>query len=166
MYEQENNQIQRISKHMYYLDIAKSVAQRGTCIRRNYGSIIVKDDLIVSTGYTGSPRGCVNCCDAGKCARKELNIPPGERYELCSSVHSEQNAIISANRRDMLGAILYLYCVLPDGSTFKNPEPCLLCKKMILNSRISEVITLDVTNMIKIVKTSEYVKILDDIKSI
>ena len=98
----------RRDKHNYYLDIAETVLERGTCLRRNYGTIIVNNDEIVSSGYTGAPRDRKNCLDLGFCMREKLNIPRGERYELCRSVHSEANAIISASRKEMLGATMYL----------------------------------------------------------
>ena len=98
----------RRDRHNYYLDIAEATLERGTCLRRNFGAIIVKNDEIISTGYVGSPRGRKNCCDLKYCMREKLNIPRGERYELCRSVHAEQNAIISASRRDMIDATLYL----------------------------------------------------------
>ena len=98
----------RIDKINYYLDIAETVLERGTCLRRNFGAIIVNNDQIVSTGYTGAPRGRKNCCDLGFCIRQERNIPRGERYELCRSVHAEANAIIHASREQMIGATLYL----------------------------------------------------------
>ena len=99
---------ERVSKINYYLDIAEAVSERGTCLRRNYGAIIVNNDEIISTGYVGAPRGRKNCSDLGKCMRMELNIPRGERYEVCRSVHAEANAIISAPRSEMLGGTLYL----------------------------------------------------------
>ena len=102
--------IDRRDKINYYLDIAETVAERSTCLRRCYGAIIVNNDEIISTGYNGAPRGRKNCIDLGRCIREELKIPSGERYELCRSVHAEQNCIISASRRDMLGATLYLAC--------------------------------------------------------
>ena len=98
----------RRDKYNYYLDIAQTVAERGTCLRRNYGAIIVKNDEIISTGYVGAPRGRQNCSDLGRCIRQELKIPRGERYEMCRSVHAEANAVISAARRDMIDATLYL----------------------------------------------------------
>ena len=98
----------RTDKTNYYLDIAETVLERGTCLRRNYGAIIVKNDQIISTGYVGAPRGRQNCIDMGVCVRENLKVPRGERYELCRSVHAEANAIISAARRDMLDATLYL----------------------------------------------------------
>jgi len=131
----------RLSKNQYYLNIALAVSQRGTCIRRNYGAVIVLQDQIVGTGYTGSPRGRVNCCDTGKCLRNELNIPSGERYELCNSVHAEANAIISAGRDKCIGATLYLVGVNIDGSLIENPEPCQMCERLIINSGIKEVVT-------------------------
>ena len=100
--------MRRRDKDNYYLDIAETVAERGTCLRRNYGSIIVKNDEIISTGYTGAPRGRKNCIDMQTCIREKLNVKRGTHYELCRSVHSEANAIISASRRDMIGATLYL----------------------------------------------------------
>ena len=94
----------RISKENYYLDIAETVLERATCLRRIYGAIIVKNDEIISTGYNGAPRGRANCVDMGYCSREAMKVPRGERYELCRSVHAEANAIISASRRDMAGA--------------------------------------------------------------
>lgn len=134
----------RISKANYYLDIAESVLERGTCLRRNFGAIIVKNDEIISTGYVGAPRGRKNCCDLKYCTREKLNIPRGERYELCRSVHAEQNAIISAERNKMIGSTLYL--VGKDYNTGKyveNASPCALCKRMIINAGIDTVIVRD-----------------------
>lgn len=131
----------RRDKINYYLDIAQSVLERGTCIRRNYGAIIVKNDEIVSTGYVGAPRGRRNCSDLGYCTREKLNIPRGERYELCRSVHAEANAIISAARSLMIGATLYLA-----GEDYKTGElvpdasPCAMCKRLIINAGITTVI--------------------------
>ena len=100
--------MERVSKRNYYLDIAQTVLERATCLRRVYGAIIVKNDEIISTGYNGAPRGRVNCSELGYCNREQLRIPSGQRYELCRSVHAEANAIISAARRDMIGGTLYL----------------------------------------------------------
>jgi len=96
----------RRDKFNYYLDIAETAISRGTCLRRNFGAIIVKNDQIISTGYTGAPRGRKNCCDCGECIREKLNLRRGERYELCRSVHAEANCIISAARNDMIGSTL------------------------------------------------------------
>ena len=131
----------RIDKNNYYLDIAESVSERGTCLRRNFGAIIVNNDEIVSTGYVGAPRGRKNCCDLKFCLREKMNIPRGERYELCRSVHAEQNAIISAKRKDMLDGTLYL--VGKDyntGEYVENARPCALCKRMIINAGLRQVI--------------------------
>lgn len=100
--------MKRRDKTNYYLDIAEVVSERGTCLRRNFGAIIVKNDEIIATGYTGAPRGRKNCTDLNFCKREELNIPRGTHYELCRSVHAEANCIISASRKDMIGATLYL----------------------------------------------------------
>lgn len=131
----------RRDKINYYLDIAQTVLARGTCLRRNYGAIIVKNDEIVSTGYVGAPRGRKNCSDLGYCTREKLNIPRGERYELCRSVHAESNAIISSPRSSMLGATLYL-CGMDfnTGELVPNAAPCSMCKRMIINAGITTVI--------------------------
>lgn len=131
----------RIGKYQYYLNIAKSVAARSTCIRRQYGAVIVNGDEIISTGYNGTPRGEVNCCDVGTCWREENKVPHGERYEACRSVHAEQNAIISAARKDMLGATLFLVG-LEDGKVI-DAEPCEICRRMIANAGILNVVTSD-----------------------
>ena len=132
----------RRDKVNYYLDIAESVCERGTCLRRHYGCIIVKDDEIISTGYAGAPRGRKNCCDLGYCRREALQVPRGERYELCRSVHAEANAIISASRKDMLGATLYLVGIeCKDGSYTPQADSCSMCKRMIINAGISTVIS-------------------------
>jgi len=131
----------RISKENYYLNIAQECGRRGTCLRRNYGAVIVKNDEIISTGYTGSPRGRANCSDRGTCIREELNVPPGQRYELCMSVHAEMNACIHARRNDMIGSTLYLVGVdQKSGGLVPNAMPCELCKRVIINSGIAEVI--------------------------
>ena len=135
------NAIQRRDKINYYLDIAESVLERGTCLRRNFGAIIVKNDEIVSTGYVGAPRGRANCSDLGYCTREKLNIPKGQRYELCRSVHAEANAIISASRSDMIGATIYLACHdAKTGELYGDVEPCSMCKRMIINAGITTVI--------------------------
>lgn len=129
----------RASKKAYYLNIAAEVARRSTCLRRQYGSIIVKADEVIATGYNGAPRGEPNCCDVGSCWREEHNIPHGQQYEKCVAVHAEANAIISAARRDMIGSTLYL-AGWEDGKRIENPEPCEICAKLIKNAGIKEVI--------------------------
>lgn len=133
--------MKRTDKKNYYLDIAETVLERGTCLRRNFGAIIVKNDQIVSTGYVGAPRGRKNCIDLGVCVREQNNIPRGERYELCRSVHAEANAIIHASRDAMIGATLYL--VGKDARTgeyVENACACSMCKRMIINAGIKKVI--------------------------
>lgn len=140
--------MERINKENYYLDIAQTVLERGTCLRRNFGAIIVKNDQIVSSGYTGAPRGRKNCSDVGHCTREVLNIPRGERYELCRSVHAEANAIIHAARNDMIGATLYLVGrEVSSGEYVKDTCSCSMCKRLIINAGIqSVVVRIDETN--------------------
>ena len=131
----------RTSKQNYYLDIADSVLERSTCLRRKYGAIIVRNDEIISTGYNGAPRGRRNCSDLGVCTRETLHIPSGERYELCRSVHAEANAIISASRRDMIGATIYL--VGRDARTnelLSDAMSCSMCKRQIINAGIEKIV--------------------------
>lgn len=131
----------RVSKTNYYLDIAQTVSERSTCLRKRYGAIIVKNDSIISTGYNGAPRGRVNCSDLGSCFRDSLNIPRGERYELCRSVHAEANAIISAARENMLGADLYMVCTDPkSGDIISGTCSCMMCKRLVINAGISRLI--------------------------
>ena len=134
----------RIDKNNYYLDMAEAALERSTCLRRKWGAVIVKDDEIISTGYNGAPRGRKNCTDLGTCIREDLKIPRGERYELCRSVHAEQNAIISASRKDMIGATLYEVGVdAKTGEYVKNSMPCAMCKRFIINSGIVKMIFRD-----------------------
>ena len=134
----------RVDKHNYYLDIAETVIERGTCLRRNFGAIIVKNDEIISTGYVGAPRGRANCSDIHYCIREKLAIPRGERYELCRSVHAEANAIISAPREKMLGSTLFLVGFeMKDHTYIKNASSCSMCKRTIINAGIENVIIRD-----------------------
>lgn len=131
----------RVDKINYYLDIAMTVAERGTCLRRNFGAIIVQNDSIIATGYNGAPRGRKNCSDVGFCMREKLNIPKGQRYELCRSVHAEMNCIIAAPRNEMLGSTLYLACLdAKSGQLDGGVEPCSMCKRLIINAGIEKVI--------------------------
>lgn len=132
--------MKRISKTDYYLNIAASVSLRSTCLRRQYGAVIVKNDEIVATGYNGSPRGEDNCCDIGTCWREAHGIPHGEQYEKCVAVHAEANAIISASRQELLGSTLFLYG-FENGEKMASPEPCLMCSRLIKNAGIAKVIT-------------------------
>ena len=131
----------RRDQQNYYLDIAQTVLERGTCLRRNVGAIIVKNDVIISTGYAGAPRGRANCTDLGTCRREQLGIPRGQRYEMCRSVHAEANAIIAASREEMLGATLYL--AMKDVATGKlvpDASPCTMCRRLIINAGIETVV--------------------------
>ena len=131
----------RISKENYYLDIAETVIGRSTCLRRRYGAIIVKNDEIIATGYNGAPRGRKNCVDLGRCSREELNVPRGERYELCRSVHAEANAIISAARRDMVGGTLYLAGKdAATGEILSDATSCAMCRRLIINAGLERVV--------------------------
>lgn len=133
--------MERVSKANYYLDIAQTVSQRSTCLRRRFGAIIVKNDVIVSTGYNGAPRGRQNCNDLGTCMRDKLGIPRGERYELCRSIHAEANAIISASREQMLGSTLYLCCTDPNtGDIIGGMNCCMMCKRQVINAGIARVV--------------------------
>ena len=133
--------MERRDKVNYYLDIADTVSERSTCIRRRYGAIIVREDEIISTGYNGAPRGRKNCVDLGYCKRDSLKIPSGERYELCRSVHAEANAIISAARRDCIGATMYLAGRdAKTGEILEDTTSCSMCRRQIINSGIREVI--------------------------
>ena len=132
---------ERVTKHNYYLDIAETVAERSTCLRKKYGAIIVKNDVIISTGYNGAPRGRINCSDLGECLRDKLNIPRGERYEMCRSVHSEANAIIAASREQMLGSTLYMACIdTKTGLLVPDANSCMMCKRQVINAGIEKVI--------------------------
>lgn len=131
----------RVSKANYYLDIAQTVLERSTCLRKHYGAIIVKNDNIVSTGYNGAPRGRKNCDDVGTCMREKLGIPRGERYEMCRSIHAEANAIISASREQMLGATLYMVGKdAQSGKLIEDSCSCQMCKRMIINAGIAKVV--------------------------
>ena len=132
----------RPKKSEYYLNIAKEVSTRSTCLRRHYGAVIVNNDEIVSTGYNGACRGEENCVDLGSCIREELGIPKGERYELCKAVHAEQNAIISASRKDMIGGTIYICGTNTHDNSIANPAPCKLCARFIKNAGITKVIGL------------------------
>lgn len=149
----------RRDKINYYLDIAETVIERGTCLRRNFGAIIVKNDEIISTGYTGAPRGRKNCCDLKYCIREEMKIPRGERYELCRSVHAEANAIISASRSEMIGGTLFLV-----GKTYgteervSNANPCAMCKRMIINAGIKDIYIRDDKDHYRHINVSEYIE--------
>ena len=151
--------MERRDKINYYLDLAEIVSQRTTCLRRRYGAVIVKNDEVISTGYVGAPRGRKNCTDLGYCIRTELQIPRGERYELCRSVHAEANAIISASRDKMIDATLYLTGVeVADGSYVSNSCCCSMCKRMVINAGIKEVIIRDDKDNYRIIPVTDWIE--------
>ena len=149
----------RIDKENYYLDIAETVLERSTCLRRCYGAIIVKNDEIVSTGYNGAPRGRKNCLDLGYCTREAMNIPSGERYELCRSVHAEMNAIISAARRDTLGATLYLAGrEAKNGELLHDATSCSMCRRLIINAGIDRVVIRNTETEYAVVHVEDWIR--------
>lgn len=150
--------MQRRDKHNYYLDIADAVRNRSTCLRRSYGAIIVKNDEIISTGYNGAPRGRKNCNELGYCMRNKLQIPRGERYEMCRSVHAEANAIISAARRDMLGAVLYLVGREENGSLIENSSSCTMCKRLVINAGITTIIIRDTEDSFREIPVTQWIE--------
>lgn len=157
----------RISKENYYLDIAETVLERATCLRRVYGAIIVKNDEIISTGYNGAPRGRKNCVDMGFCTREAMQVPRGERYELCRSVHAEANAIISASRRDMVGSTLYL--VGRDGRTgalLSDATSCAMCRRQVINAGISKVVIRKTETEFEVVDVQDWVQQEDDVPAL
>lgn len=150
--------MQRRDKHNYYLDIADAVRNRSTCLRRSYGAIIVKNDEIISTGYNGAPRGRKNCNELGYCMRNKLQIPRGERYEMCRSVHAEANAIISAARRDMLGAVLYLVGREENGNLIEHSSSCTMCKRLVINAGITTIIIRDTEDSFREIPVTQWIE--------
>lgn len=149
----------RISKENYYLDIAETVLERATCLRRVYGAIIVKNDEIISTGYNGAPRGRANCTDMGYCSREVMQIPRGERYELCRSIHAEANAIISASRRDMVGGTIYL--VGRDartGELLSDATSCMMCRRMVINAGLEKIVIRRTKTEFEVVDVQDWVE--------
>ncbi len=151
--------MKRIDKENYYLDIAETVLERSTCLRRCYGAIIVQHDEIISTGYNGAPRGRKNCADLNFCTRMKMNIPSGERYELCRSVHAEANCIISAARKDTLDATLYMACRDPQtGDLIPHSTSCSMCRRLIINAGIERVVIRDTPEEYRVVDVEEWVE--------
>ncbi len=156
--------MERISKENYYLDIAETVLERATCLRRVYGAIIVKNDEIISTGYNGAPRGRRNCVDMGFCTREAMRVPRGERYELCRSVHAEANAIISASRRDMVGSTLYLVGRdAQTGELLGDATSCAMCRRQVINAGITKVIIRRTKTEFQVVEVQDWVQQEDDV---
>ena len=151
--------MERISKTNYYLDIAQTVAERSTCLRKKYGAIIVKNDAIVSTGYVGAPRGRKNYSDICRCTRDEMNIPRGERYEMCRSVHAEMNAVINASRDQMLGADMYLAGMdAKTGELVKGSCCCMMCKRVVINAGIERVIVRETPEEFTVYHTADWIE--------
>lgn len=151
--------MERRDKINYYLDLAEVVAKRGTCIRRLYGAVIVNNDEVISTGYVGAPRGRKNCSDMGICIRQKMQIPRGERYELCRSVHAEANAIICAARADMIGASLFLVGKeVGTGEYVANSNSCSMCKRMIINAGIETVYVRDNENDYRVIRVQDWIE--------
>ena len=151
--------MKRISKENYYLDIAETVLERATCLRRVYGAIIVKNDEIIATGYNGAPRGRANCVDLGYCSREAMRVPRGERYELCRSVHAEANAIISAARRDMVGGTLYLAGKdALTGEILSDATSCAMCRRMIINAGLEKVVIRTGPARYALVEVAEWIR--------
>ena len=141
------------------MDLAEVVAQRSTCLRRRYGAVIVQNDEVISTGYVGAPRGRKNCTDMNFCIRSKMNVPRGERYELCRSVHAEANAIISSSRNKMLGSTLYLVGIECDtGEYVENANSCSMCKRMIINAGIAHVIIRDTKDDYRIIHVQKWIE--------
>ena len=154
----------RISKENYYLDIAETVLERSTCARKHYGAIIVRNDEIIATGYNGAPRGRINCTDLGYCLRQKLGIPSGQRYELCRSVHAEANAIISAARKETLGGTLYLVGRDAEtGALHPDPQPCAMCRKLILNAGLSKVVMRNTETQYTVAHVEDWIRCDDSI---
>ena len=148
----------RINKENYYLDIAQTVLERATCLRRVYGAIIVNNDETIATGYNGAPRGRANCVDLGYCSREAMQVPRGERYELCRSVHAEANAIISAARRDIVGGTLYL--VGRDartGELLSDATSCSMCRRLVINSGLSRVVIRRTPEEFEVVDVADWI---------
>lgn len=149
----------RISKENYYLDIAETVLERSTCLRRIYGAIIVNNDEIIATGYNGAPRGRINCNELGYCTREAMKIPSGQRYELCRSVHAEANAIISAARRDIVGGTLYLVGRdAQTGQLLSNATSCSMCRRQIINSGLERVVIRNTPTEFQVVEVEEWIR--------
>ena len=148
----------RISKANYYLDIAQTVLERATCLRRVYGAIIVKNDEIISTGYNGAPRGRANCVDLGYCSREAMQVPRGERYELCRSVHAEANAIISASRNECIGGDIYLVGHdAKTGAILSDATSCSMCRRMIINAGLRRVVIRNTKTEFTVVPVQDWI---------
>ena len=150
--------MERRDKINYYLDLAEMVSQRSTCLRRHYGAVLVQNDEVISTGYSGAPRGRKNCTDLNYCVRQKMGVPRGERYELCRSVHAEANAIISSSRNKMLGSTMYLVGIECDtGEYVKEASSCSMCKRLIINAGVKHVIIRDSKEEYRIINVQRWI---------
>ena len=157
----------RVTKQNYYLDIAQTVSERSTCLRKRYGAIIVKNDSIISTGYNGAPRGRKKCSDLGHCMRNKLGVPRGERYELCRSVHAEANAIIAAPRDQMLDATLYMVGINSEtGELEAGTCSCMMCKRMVINAGISKVVVRDTKEDYREIHVNDWIEDDDSLSGV
>lgn len=129
----------RVSKIDTYLNCAEVFAYRSTCLKRKYGAVIVKDDVVISTGYNGSPRGFENCCEIGTCPRIEKDMHQGEGYGICRAVHAEMNALLNCSRQQTMGADLYLAGINPSDNSVHNAKPCPVCARQIIQAGIRNV---------------------------
>ena len=149
----------RVDKINYYLDMAEVALERATCLRKKWGAVIVKNDEIIATGYNGAPRGRKNCIDINYCKREAMNIPRGERYEMCRSVHAEANAIISASRKDLLDSTLDMVGIeTTNGEYVKHARPCAMCKRMIINAGIKNIVVRNTKNEYEIIEVKEFIE--------
>ena len=150
--------MERRDKINYYLDIAEAVTGRGTCLRRNFGAVIVKNDTIISTGYVGAPRGRANCNELHYCTREKLQVPRGERYELCRSVHAEANAIISASRNECIGGDIYLVGHdAKTGEILSDATSCSMCRRMIINAGLRRVVIRNTKTEFTVVPVQDWI---------
>ena len=157
--------MERINKYQYYLNIAKEVSKRSTCLNKHWGAVIVKEDVIVSTGFNGAPRKIKDCMERGYCKLQEYrnkhNLERGTAYEYCISTHAEMNAIIFADKDKMEGSTLFLYGEQINGfdelwTIVPNPNPCSECKKLIINAGIENVVTLDGAGNIRSIHINDW----------
>ena len=149
----------RRDKQNYYLDMAQVALERSTCLRRHFGAVIVKNDVIISTGYNGAPRGRANCIDLNYCIRQQRNIPRGTQYELCRAIHAEANAIIAASREEMIGSTLYLVGRdAQTGDIMKDADSCPMCKRQIINAGISQVVIRRDQNQYDVIVVNDWVQ--------
>ena len=149
----------RRDKQNYYLDMAQVVLERSTCLRRSFGAVIVKNDVIISTGYNGAPRGRANCIDLNYCIRQQRNVPRGTQYELCRAIHAEANAIIAASREEMIGSTLYLVGRdTQTGEIMRDADSCPMCKRQIINAGISQVVIRRDNDNYDVIDVADWVK--------